>query len=168
MQGRIIKGIAGFYYVFVDNVGIYECRAKGVFRKKKIKPMVGDQVTIEVTDPVDIEGNITDILPREHELIRPAVANVDQALVIFAAKNPEPNFNLLDRFLVMMEQAEIPTQILVNKVDLISEKEREEIRKIYEASGYPVYFISAREGLGIAPIRALLAEIGRASCRERV
>ena len=103
MQGKIIKGIAGFYYVQTGDK-IYQCKAKGIFRNKKIKPLVGDNVDIDILDETDLEGNITEILPRTNELIRPAVANVDQALVVFAARNPKPNYNLLDRFLMMMEK----------------------------------------------------------------
>ena len=105
MQGRIIKGIAGFYYVYdvVESV-IYECKAKGIFRKEKIKPLVGDLVEYEILDAEEKTGNIIRILPRKNELIRPAVANIDQALVVFAVKKPDPHFNLLDRFLVMMER----------------------------------------------------------------
>ena len=103
MQGKIIKGIAGFYYVYAEETDtIYECKAKGIFRNRKVKPLVGDLVAIEVLDEEQAKGNITEILPRKNELIRPASANVDQAMVIFAAANPEPNFHLLDRFLVMM------------------------------------------------------------------
>ena len=90
MQGKIIKGIAGFYYVHVGESGIYECKAKGIFRNQKIKPLVGDNVQMTVLDEKDREGSIEEILPRKNELIRPAVANVDQALVIFAAAKPKP------------------------------------------------------------------------------
>ena len=106
MQGKIIKGIAGFYYVHVVEFGVYECKAKGVFRKEKIKPLVGDNVEIEILDESEKKGNIVKILPRQNELIRPAVANIDQALVVFAITKPNPHFNLLDRFLVMMESKE--------------------------------------------------------------
>lgn len=102
MQGKIIKGIAGFYYVYVDEAGVYECKAKGIFRKNKVKPLVGDDVEIELLGQKEKVGNVIRIMPRKNELIRPAVANVDQALVIFAAAQPQPNFLLLDRFLVMM------------------------------------------------------------------
>ena len=98
MQGKIIKGIAGFYYVHIAGKGIYECKAKGIFRKDNIKPLVGDNVEIEITDAANKKGNIVDILPRKNSLIRPAVANIDQALLIFAMTKPEPNYNLLDRF----------------------------------------------------------------------
>ena len=121
-QGKIIKGIAGFYYVHVDSLGVYECKAKGIFRKQDIKPLVGDNVIIEVLDEDNRIGNITEILPRTSELIRPAAANVDQALVIFAITNPEPNYNLLDRFLVMMGYQNVPTIICFNKLDLAEEQ----------------------------------------------
>ena len=84
MKGKIMKGIAGFYYVNVAGSGLYECKAKGIFRKEKIKPLVGDEVEMEVLDETEKSGNIERILPRRNELIRPAVANIDQALVIFA------------------------------------------------------------------------------------
>ena len=111
MQGKIVKGIAGFYYIHVAESGIYECKAKGIFRKEKKKPLVGDDVIIEVLDEENRVGNLVEILPRRNELIRPAVANVDQAMVIFAAQEPKPNFSLLDRFLISMEKQGIPTKI---------------------------------------------------------
>ena len=95
MRGKIIKGISGFYYVHVAESGIYECKAKGIFRNRNIKPLVGDNVEIDVLDERDKEGNITDIAERKNELIRPAVANIDQALLVFATAKPEPNYNLL-------------------------------------------------------------------------
>ena len=103
MQGKIIKGIPGFYYIHAENGQVYECKAKGAFRKQKIKPLVGDMVRIAVLDEAEHLGNVEEILPRKNELIRPAVANIDMALVIFAAAKPEPNFNLLDRFLCMTQ-----------------------------------------------------------------
>ena len=88
MQGKIVKGIAGFYYVHVVESGVYECKAKGTFRKDKIRPLVGDNVEIDILDEKDMEGSITKILPRKNDLIRPAVANIDQALVVFAVTQP--------------------------------------------------------------------------------
>ena len=123
MQGKIVKGIAGFYYVHVVESGIYECKAKGAFRKEKIKPLVGDNVEIDILDEEKKLGNIAQILERKNELIRPAVANIDQALVVFAVTKPKPHFNLLDRFLVMMERKEIPVVLCFNKQDLSEEKE---------------------------------------------
>ena len=122
MQGKIIKGIAGFYYVQTEDK-LYECKAKGIFRNKKMKPLVGDNVEIDILDETEQEGNITKIYERHNELIRPAVSNVDQALIIFAAKNPKPNYNLLDRFLMMMEKQDVPVIVCFNKVDLAKEKE---------------------------------------------
>ena len=101
MTGKIVKGIAGFYYVHTEEYGVLECKAKGVFRNRSIKPLVGDDVSVELLDQESLTGNIIEVLPRKNELIRPAVANVDQAVVIFAVAEPEPNLNLLDRFLIL-------------------------------------------------------------------
>ena len=149
MQGKIIKGIAGFYYVHVEACGIYECKAKGIFRNKKIKPLVGDNVLIDVIDEDNKKGNISDILERKNELIRPASANIDQAMVIFAVKSPEPNYNLLDRFILMMDYQDVSTVVVFNKTDLVEEKDIEELRKIYEKCGCKVIFISAYDNTGI-------------------
>ena len=157
MQGKIIKGIAGFYYVYVEGHGIYECKAKGIFRKDHVKPLVGDDVIVDVLDESKMLGNIREILPRRSALIRPAVANVDQALVIFAIVKPNPNFNLLDRFLIRMERQNLPTIICFNKQDIATEEEKETLRKAYETCGYQVCFISALENEGIEQIRKLLA-----------
>lgn len=143
MQGKIIKGIAGFYYVHVVESGLYECKAKGVFRKEKIKPLVGDMVELDVLDETEKKGNIIDILPRKNELIRPAVANIDQALVVFAVTKPKPHFNLLDRFLIMMESKGIPVVLCFNKKDIATEPEIQKLKDIYEACGYRIVFTSA-------------------------
>ncbi len=160
MRGKIIKGIAGFYYVHVQDsaeTGIYECKAKGIFRKDNLKPLVGDDVELEILDPARKTGNITRILTRSSELIRPAVANVDQALVIFAIAKPQPNFNLLDRFLIMMEQQNIPCIICFNKSDLDEDGAGEGYRWIYEACGYQTLTVSAEQGTGIDRLKELLA-----------
>lgn len=156
MQGKIIKGIAGFYYVNVVESGVYECKAKGVFRKEKIKPLVGDNVRIEILDEENKTGNIVEIFPRKNELIRPAVANIDQALVVFAVTKPTPHFNLLDRFLVMMERKEIPVVLCFNKKDIATSPEIAELEEIYEKCGYPIVFTSALEQENIEEIRRLL------------
>ena len=148
MQGKIIKGIAGFYYVQTEDK-LYECKAKGIFRNKKIKPLVGDNVLIDVIDEDNKKGNISDILERKNELIRPASANIDQAMVIFAVKSPEPNYNLLDRFILMMDYQNVPTVVVFNKTDLVEEKDIEELRKIYEKCGCKVIFISTYDNTGI-------------------
>ena len=156
MQGKIIKGIAGFYYVNVVESGVYECKAKGVFRKEKLKPLVGDNVRIEILDEENKTGNIVEIFPRKNELIRPAVANIDQALVVFAVTKPTPHFNLLDRFLVMMERKEIPVVLCFNKKDIATSPEIAELEAIYEKCGYPIVFTSALEQENIEEIRRLL------------
>jgi len=156
MQGKIIKGIAGFYYVDVAESGVYECKAKGIFRKDNIKPLVGDNVRIDVLDEEQKTGNLIGILDRKNELVRPAVANVDQALVIFAIIQPKPSFNLLDRFLIMMERQQIQTIICFNKKDIAAEGEQEKLRNIYEKSGNSVLFTSAIEEEGIDDLQNLL------------
>ena len=145
MQGKIVKGIAGFYYVHVVESGLYECKAKGIFRKEKLKPLVGDIVEIDVLDETEKKGNIVEVLERKNELIRPAVANIDQALVVFAVTKPKPHFNLLDRFLIMMESKDIPVILCFNKKDIATEPEIQELKEIYEACGYEMVFTSALE-----------------------
>lgn len=156
MIGRIIKGIAGFYYVYVEGCGIYECKAKGAFRNRKIKPLVGDRVQIQVLDEDAHKGNMEEILPRTSELIRPAVANVDQAMVIFAAAKPKPNLSLLDRFLISMEQKGVPSIICFNKVDEAAEDELAQLKSIYRGCGSRLLFVSAKYGQGIEEIQELL------------
>lgn len=156
MTGKIIKGIGGFYYVHIVHSGIFKCFAKGIFRYKKIKPLVGDNVEIEITSEEEFTGNIISILDRKNELIRPAVANIDQALVVFAAKSPMPNLNLLDRFLVMMETQGVDTVICFNKVDLVDETELNRLKDIYVSAGYQVLLASAKDGYGIDAVQNIL------------
>lgn len=156
MQGKIVKGISGFYYVHVAESGIYECKAKGAFRKENRKPLVGDNVEIAILDSEKKLGNVDEILPRANSLIRPAVANIDMALVIFAATSPEPNLNLLDRFLCMMEYQHVPTTICINKCDLVQQDELDKLKAVYEAAGYPMIFTSVKEKQNIKELQALL------------
>ena len=156
MQGKIVKGISGFYYVHVVESGIYECKAKGIFRQQKMKPLVGDDVEIDIISEEKKTGNVAAILPRKNALIRPAVANVDQALLIFAAASPNPNFNLLDRFLVMMGRQDVPVILCFNKCDLITEEQKQEIEAIYEVSGCKILFVSAKKELGLKELQEIL------------
>lgn len=156
MQGKIIKGIAGFYYVYGENEVLYECKAKGIFRKDNQKPLVGDNVEITVLNEQEREGNLTRILPRKNSLIRPAVANVDQAFVIFAMENPKPNFMLLDRFLIMMEKQDIPAVVCFNKKDLADSSELEFLYETYTGCGYRVILSSTFQGDGMDEIRQVL------------
>lgn len=156
MQGKIIKGIAGFYYVHIIGAGVYECKAKGIFRKEKIKPLVGDNVEIDIISEEEKTGNINCILERKNELIRPAVANIDQAMVIFAAAKPKPNFNLLDRFLIMMEQQQVETVICFNKQDLATEEELRKLEETYQKCGYHTLFTSATKEEGVDEVKKVL------------
>ncbi|HKM35657.1 MAG TPA: ribosome small subunit-dependent GTPase A [Lachnospiraceae bacterium] len=156
MQGKIIKGIAGFYYVHVENRGIYECKAKGIFRKDNLKPLVGDNVEIEVLDEEYKLGNIVMLSPRSNALLRPAVANVDQALIIFSITKPAPSLNLLDRFLIMMQQQDLPCIICFNKQDIADEMEQKALADAYENCGYRVIFVSALKESGMDELLDLL------------
>lgn len=156
MQGKIIKGIAGFYYIYAEDGNVYECKAKGIFRKDNFKPLVGDNVEITVLNEEEKEGSVTSILLRRNSLIRPAVANVDQAFLIFAMENPKPNFLLLDRFLIMMKQQEIPAVICFNKKDVGEKEEMEKLYEIYTGCGYRVVLSSTYEGEGMDEIREIL------------
>lgn len=156
MNNRIIKGIAGFYYVH-NGKSVYECKARGLFRKKGMKPLVGDLVDFEVIDEENKKGNIIEIKERKVSLIRPAVANIDQALVVFAGTKPEPNLNLLDRFLVMMEAKRIPAILVFTKSDITLPERIEELKSLYSKI-YPVLSISVVSGEGTEELRVLLKD----------
>lgn len=156
MQGKIVKGIAGFYYVHVAGKAVYECRAKGIFRKDNEKPLVGDDVLMEVLDEENRKGTIVRLLPRKSVLIRPAVANVDQALVIFSVSHPAPSLNLLDRFLIMMERQKLPCIICFNKQDIASKEECGRLKEIYRGCGCRVLFVSALLEEGVEELNLLL------------
>lgn len=156
MNGKIIKGIAGFYYVHTANDGVYQCNAKGVFRKRGEKPLVGDDVVIDIIDHEKHLGHIIELLPRRNQLIRPAVANIDKALVVFASLSPEPNLNLLSRFLVMMEQNEIETTICFNKSDQLDAGSMQELCDIFAGSGCKIITTSVINNEGIDSLRDIL------------
>ncbi len=158
MQGKIIKGIAGFYYIHINGMGIYECKAKGIFRNQKIKPLVGDNVTIDIIDEDNKIGNIVEINKRNNELIRPAVANVDQALIVFAIAEPEPNFNLLDKFLILMNKQQVNTTLCFNKTDIVNEEKIEKLKNIYSNCGYDIIFISTYDNIGIDIIKEYISD----------
>lgn len=161
MQGKIIRGVGGFYYVHVNHMGIVECKAKGAFRKAGIKPLVGDNVELEILDQEARIGNISKIMSRKNQLIRPAVANVDQAVVIFAASYPKPNLNLLDRFWLMMETQGIPTIICFNKADDTTQEEIDTLAAHYAKSGSQVYVTSTVSNQGIQEFKKCL--VGKTS-----
>lgn len=147
--GIITKGIGGFYYV-LSNSEIFECKARGVFRKEKITPMVGDNVEIEVKGG---KGSIVKILPRKNELVRPAVANVDTLVLVVAATSPEPNLMLIDKMLVYAEKCGITAVICINKTDLT---QRDDIKDIYENAGYRVICTSAEKDENLDELKELI------------
>ena len=155
MEGRIIRGIGGLYYVHTGSA-VYGCRARGIFRKDNFKPLPGDFAQISVLDETEKEGVIDRILERKSVLVRPAVANVDQAMVIFSMAAPAPSFNLLDRFLVMMERQGRPPVLVFNKRDLADRKDTDSVRARYAGSGYPIVFVSALEDDDLGEVRDLL------------
>ena len=177
MRGRIIKGVGGLYDVHVGGDRIYACRARGIFRKKKIRPNVGDYVEIEILSEQDMEGSITVIHDRRNSLIRPMVANVDQALLVFAFHEPEPNYYLLNTFLVMMEQQGVPVILCFNKTDLSSPEERDYVRESFRGSGVQLHTICARSDdtesigmllLGKTTVLAGPSGVGKSSLLNRI
>ena len=144
VKGKIIKSIAGFYEVHTPEA-VYRCRAKGIFRALGKKPLVGDDVEIDITDTVSVpmEGNVRALFPRKNELVRPNVANVDQALLLFAITHPAPSYNMLDRFLITMQERKLDAILCFNKKDIASPEEISELRQTYEACGCTVLFISS-------------------------
>lgn len=154
IEGIIIKGIGGLYYVST-NERIIECKARGLFRKEKIKPLVGDNVLIDLND-IDDMGYIMEIKKRETELIRPPVANVNQSIIVFALKDPNPNLWLLDRFLLLSEKEKLKAVIVFNKTDLISEEKLQSIYEVYRNTGYKIIKTSTKSMSGINELKQIL------------
>lgn len=155
-EGKIIKALSGFYYVKTDD-GIFQCRGRGVFRKNKINPLVGDNVEFIAENRQ--EGYILGIKERENELVRPPIANVDQAILIFSAKNPDFNTTLLDRFLVLIEANHIRPVIVITKIDLLNERElvnMENFVSDYKQLGYEVALASSTKGEGMQQLFPIL------------
>ncbi len=142
MQGRIIKGVAGFYDVYTSEEGVIRCKPRGIFRKEGQKPLVGDLVEIQILDEEDREGSLDSIYPRRSQLSRPEVSNVDQAVVIMAMQQPEPDLVLLDRLLVIMASQSVPVLICFNKTDLAEPEQLKYIEEIYRQCGADVLFVS--------------------------
>lgn len=153
-EGIIIKGISGFYYVKIKDDKIIECKARGKFRKEKVTPIVGDRVIIDLID--EEHGVIDSILERHSELIRPLVANVDQAVVVFALKKPDISFTLLDKLLILIEHNNIDSIICFNKADLDDSGIFDKAKRIYENIGYRVIKTNAKTGLGISELEGIL------------
>ena len=149
MQGVIVKGISGFYYVRMEDI-VVECKARGKFRYNELSPMVGDRVEISVKNN---KGVIEKVLDRSNELVRPSVANVTQAFVIFSMKNPDLNMDLLNRFLLVCEFHNLKAVICINKMDLITEDEREKFAQRIEQMGYEIVFLKAKDGIGFDELK---------------
>ncbi|MEA4815854.1 MAG: ribosome small subunit-dependent GTPase A [Lachnospiraceae bacterium] len=154
-EGVIVKGIGGFYYVNTDS-GIYECRARGIFRKENITPTVGDKVVISILDERNKKGSLDKILERRNSLSRPKVSNVDQAVVVFSIKNPDINYDILDRFLILAETEGINPVVCINKTDIDEEGRHKAVCRLYEDAGYEVYAVSSLTGEGIKELKPAL------------
>ncbi|MEG0373000.1 MAG: ribosome small subunit-dependent GTPase A, partial [Enterococcus sp.] len=136
IEGQIRKALSGFYYVASEGK-IHQTRARGNFRKKKLTPLVGDEVVFSSEE--NSEGYILELLPRKNELVRPPVANVDQGVIVTSLVEPNFSYNLLDRFLVTLENNDIHPIIYLSKTDIVSDSTMvEKIRSVYEPLGYPV------------------------------
>ncbi len=155
MTGRIVKGIAGFYYVQSDE-GLFACRAKGIFRKDGIKPLVGDNVLFDVVSYDAKEGNVAEILPEKNRLIRPEIANVDQIFLVFSGSIPAPNYEMLNRYLVSVHDYGVPIWLIINKTDLCTPDMMEEIRENYDGAPYKMLFVSVKTGEGIESLEEAL------------
>jgi ribosome biogenesis GTPase len=148
-EGKIVKALSGFYYV-LHNDNLIQCRGRGVFRKNKITPLVGDEVVFQAEN--DREGYILEVKERKNELIRPPIANVDQAILVFSAVEPDFSTVLLDRFLVLVEFNQIEPLICITKMDLTGHEERariEEYASRYRDAGYEVILTSSETEAGI-------------------
>lgn len=155
INGRIVKGIGGFYYVKTVDC-IYECKPRGLFRKDNIVPAVGDRVVIETKEGAT--GVIREILKRDNYLIRPPVANINLAVIVFAYAKPDPNLYLLDRFLTNIEKNDIDICICFNKSDIADKGLKDSIKAIYMDAGYLVVNTSAKTGEGINQLKDILKE----------
>ena len=153
-QGILLKGIGGFYYVDTDE-GVYECRARGLFRKQNIKPLVGDKVTISSIDENSRTALLYEILNRKNELIRPSVANVSQLIAVISTENPKPNLYLLDKVIASCEFAEIEVVVCINKTDLADAKVYADI---YRNAGFKTIEISAINNSGIDDLKNMLKD----------
>ena len=161
-SGRIIKGVGGLYTVATAN-GLYMCTARGIFRKRKITPSIGDFVDIDavVENEKEATAIITHIHARRNTLLRPAVVNVDQAVLVFAVVRPAPNMDLLDRFILATANRDVEPLLCFNKLDLLGKNDAEAFegtRRIYEDAGYAVCLVSAETGEGLDVLRQALRD----------
>lgn len=154
-KGQIIKALAGFYYVKSQGQ-VYQCRARGKFRKDSLKPLVGDYCEFSIENQT--EGYILSLLPRKNSLIRPPICNVDQALLVFSAKEPDMNLLLLDRFLILIEHLQIQPIICISKMDLVDSSLIYHQMKPYEDAGYQVLYVSSKQEQGIEVVKNIFKD----------
>ncbi len=154
LQGRIVKGIGGLYTVDTA-AGRFACNVRGIFRKKNFTPLVGDYVFLDEIDYTKFTATISKFEERKTELIRPRVANVDQAIIVFAAESPTINFDLLERLIILTEEQKLDVVICINKVDLVDNYLV--IEEFYEEIGYKVVSLSATNKFGIEKLREILS-----------
>lgn len=147
----IFKGVGGFYYVNCEGT-LYECRGRGIFKNQGITPMVGDRVSISVVDEQGKQGVVERILPRRSEFVRPAVANIDQMVIVFSAAAPEPKPLMIDKLILLAEASEVSVVLCFNKSDLDTGDGLERLRSIYTSLGYPVVITCAHSGEGISDL----------------
>jgi len=154
-QGIVVKIHSNYYYV-VSQGRTIECFLRGKFKKQKTQVMVGDQVKFTVTGAST--GVIEELLPRESLLKRPPVANLEQVVIVFSVKNPDPNWLLFDRFLMLAEQSGLEIVICFNKIDLVDRESwlEESQAAIYSQAGYKVIYCSAKADIGIEELKSLL------------
>lgn len=150
-QGLIIKGIGGFYYIETAD-GVYECKAKGKFRKERISPLTGDKVIITVRE--DKENTVDEILVRKNKLVRPPVANIDKLIIVVSTAKPYPNTLVIDKMTVLAEKNNIEPVIVITKTDL---EAYDELYKIYKSAGYRVYLHSVENPEDIDKIKSELS-----------
>lgn len=156
-EGRIIKGIGGFYYVDTSN-GIIECRARGVLRKNKTTPLIGDLVLIRITKEDDKVGYIEKIIERKNEIKRPPVSNIEQLIIVISMKKPEPDFLFVDKLIVASEKNNIKPILCFSKVDLVDEKKLKEYKEIYNNTGYKIIKTSKYDASSIDVLKEVLKD----------
>lgn len=154
-EGQIIKGISGFYYVKTGSV-VYECKARGIFRKNDFVPVIGDNVEYSINDENKLTGVIEKIKPRKNFLVRPSVSNIDQLIIVFAVKSPSPDFMLLDKLIIKATEIGVESIICINKIDLCVDGF--DAIKCYEKAGYKTIFVSAVKGLGIEKLKEVMKD----------
>lgn len=152
MEGLIVKGIGGFYYVKSGTI-VYECKARGIFKKEGIVPTVGDKVSIEIL--ADGKAVINEIYPRKNIFIRPSIANVDCFVVVVAATQPDPSRAIVDKFLVMAEKSRTDIILCINKIDLADDARLKRMKETYEHL-YKMVFVSGETGQGIRTLKEML------------